>query len=101
MPSKRLKSQLLTSGIQKSNNALYQVINQLIDEVSNIELHGVSSGVSTAGPKGDKGDAGPMTPYFIASNEKFIIPEFDQSLFAMNIDNEGLLEVNGFLIEVE
>lgn len=99
MPSSRLKTQLLAAGLQKTNNALYQVINQLIDEVSNIELHGVS-GTSSIGTKGDKGDAGPMTPYFIASNEKFIVPEFDQSLFAMNIDNEGILEVNGFLIEV-
>lgn len=100
MPSSRLKTQLLAAGLQKTNNALYQVINQLIDEVLRVEISG-TSGSRSAGPKGEKGDAGPMTPYFIASDETFVVPEFDQSLFAMNIDNEGILEVNGFLIEVE
>ena len=36
MDLKRLKAQLLTSGIQQSNNALFQVIIQLIDALTNV-----------------------------------------------------------------
>jgi len=53
------------------------------------------------GQQGIQGLAGPMIPYFISSSEIFIVPEFKQALFTMNIDNEGILVVDGFLIEVD
>lgn len=41
-----------------------------------------------------------MVPYFIASDETFTVPLYKQALFTMTIDNEGILEVDGFLLEV-
>lgn len=38
----RLKAQLLTSGLQQSNNALYQVINQLINSVKQLAAFTIS-----------------------------------------------------------
>lgn len=124
----RLRTTLLTTGLQQKDQPLYQLLYQLINE-----LNGVSDSVSTsvvisntpgpqgpAGPPGflsfddsggDGGDitlpgprgidgANGMVPYFIALSEVFVIPLYKQALFEMNIDNEGILEVNGFLIEV-
>lgn len=55
------------------------------------------------GPPGLRGIDGVngMVPYYIAPTESFNIPEYKQALFAMNIDNEGILEIDGFLIEVD
>ena len=50
---------------------------------------------------GPKGDDGPMVPYFIGVNETFLVPLYKQALFSMNIDNNGTLEIDGFLIEVD
>ena len=41
----RLKSQLLTSGLQQTNNPLYQVINQLINSIKQLQAF-TSSGSS-------------------------------------------------------
>jgi hypothetical protein len=40
-------------------------------------------------------------PYFIASGDTFSVPEFQQALFAMSIDCEGILAVDGYLIGVD
>lgn len=124
----RLKSVLLTSGLQQTNNALWQVINSLIDalgksnEVLTTEIENTGStiinqtlqqlflGVGDSdgggnsdnfpGPKGEPGENG-MVPYYIAPGEIFTVPIYKQALFAMNIDNEGILIVDGFLIEVD
>jgi len=124
----QLKSVLLTSGIQQTNNALWQVINSLIDalgksnEVLTAEIinaggttinetiqllslltgdgDGGGGGDTIPGPKGEPGVNG-MVPYYIAPSEIFNVPIYKQALFAMNIDNEGMLEVDGFLIEVD
>jgi hypothetical protein len=45
--------------------------------------------------------ANSMVPYFIASGETFTVPEFKQALFSEAIDNEGTLDVEGLLIEVD
>jgi hypothetical protein len=66
-------------------------------------------GSSESGPPGPAGAAGAngtdgangMVPYFIATTETFTIPLFKQALFSMNIDNEGILDIEGFLIEVD
>ena len=57
-----------------------------------------------AGPTGATGPTGPAglgVPYFIASGDTFTVPVNIQSLFAMTIDNEGTIVVNGFLIQVD
>ena len=80
------------------------VINQIIQQLNLDSGSGDSSsdGLVIPGPAGANGVAGAngMVPYFIALTETFIVPLYKQALFAMNIDNEGILEVNGFLIEV-
>ncbi len=45
--------------------------------------------------------SGEFVPYFIALGEVFTVPEFKQALFSMNIDNEGIIVIDGFLIEVD
>jgi hypothetical protein len=50
---------------------------------------------------GEDAGATGMTPYYIGPGETFIVPEFKQALFAMLIDNEGTLDVEGFLLEVD
>jgi len=54
------------------------------------------------GPAGAAGidGANGMVPYSIALGETFTVPVNKQALFSMNIDNSGILEINGFLIEV-
>ena len=123
----QLKSILLTSGLQQTNNALWQVINSLIDalgksndvlttEINNaggttinetIQLLSLITGDSDGGggdtipgPKGEPGANG-MVPYYIAPSEVFNVPIYKQALFSMNIDNEGSLVIDGFLIEVD
>ncbi len=126
----RLKVTLLKSGIQQKDQPLYQVINQLIDflrksigilqsDVAAVSGGGGSTattqiiqqllldgdsggdgGDTIPGPQGEPGENG-MVPYFIAASETFTVPEFKQALFAMNIDNEGILIIDGFLIEVD
>jgi len=122
----RLYSALLNTGLQTKDNPLYQVIYQLIGQLLKLtndvsastsggagtsvinqtiqqlllgESEGGDSDISIPGPQGEDGING-MVPYFIALSDVFNIPEFKQALFSMNIDNEGILEVDGFLIEV-
>jgi hypothetical protein len=42
-----------------------------------------------------------MVPTFIPSGSTFKVPLYKQAMFAMTIDNEGILDVAGFLIEVD
>lgn len=124
----RLYVALLNTGLQTKDNPLYQVIYQLIGTVAKLRADSTASssggsssitnvnqfiqqitlgddggGEGEIGPPGLSGSDGAngMVPYFIALTETFIIPEFKQALFSMNIDNEGILEVDGFLIEVD
>jgi hypothetical protein len=119
---------LLNTGLQNKDNPLYQVVYELIGQVVKLTADSTASGGSGSGTttinqttilqmlEGDGesggGDMGPpgipgidgangMVPYFIASTEKFTVPEFKQALFGMNIDVEGTLEIDGYLIEVE
>lgn len=52
------------------------------------------------GPQGIDGANG-MVPYYISPTETFTIPLYKQALFSMNIDNEGIIDLEGFLIEVD
>ena len=44
---------------------------------------------------------GIFVPYHIFPTETFTVPLYKQALFAMNIVNDGILIVDGFLIEVD
>lgn len=129
-PVDRLKVILHKTGLQQKDQPLFQLLNQLLDalrllqvEVSGIGAEVDSGGGSTTinqqifqlllsefenvendliipGPQGIEGVNG-MVPYFIAAGEKFTVPLYKQALFSMNIDNEGTLEIDGFLIEVD
>lgn len=54
-----------------------------------------------AWPPATVGAEGAMVPYFIAAGDTFTVPEFKQALFSMTIDNEGILDVVGYLLEVD
>lgn len=56
----RLKSQLLTSGLQERNNALFQVINQLIDYLRQ-GIDSVQSQINAAGSGSGGGGGGGST----------------------------------------
>jgi hypothetical protein len=45
-------------------------------------------------------ESGGFVPVFIPSGETFTVPEDKQALFAMTIDNEGTLVVDGYLVQV-
>jgi len=124
----RLKSILLNTGLQIKDNPLYQLLNGLIDGLSDVNK-GVSSftSVSIPGPPGPAGAPGflfedqigdadsviaaPSTssgggssssfvPYLIPAGSTFVVPINYQALFEMTIEVDGILEVDGFLIEV-
>jgi len=44
---------------------------------------------------------GALVPTFIASGDTYTVPANRQALFATNIDNEGILDLEGVLIEVD
>jgi hypothetical protein len=121
----RLYSTLLNTGLQVKDNALYQVVHDLIAALVTVnkQLNGVISSSSSSVTNinnviqqlvevsefssddfqipGPIGPAGPIVPYHIGINETFLVPLYKQALFSMNIDNEGIIEVDGFLIEVD
>lgn len=45
--------------------------------------------------------SGGSVPYFVASGKTYRVPENQQALFAMTIDCEGILAVDGYLIGVD
>lgn len=124
----RLYHLLLNTGLQNKDQALYQVVYELIGQVLKLTAQVTSSasgggagttvinqtllqlfegsddsgggGDTIPGPAGADGANG-MVPYFIAAGEIFVIPIYKQALFAMTIDMEGMIDVEGFLIEVD
>ena len=126
----QLLARLNISGLQRQNTALYEVIAALIRRVKELANEVDNSGSSTVtqqitqviqfmDPSGDSGggsgdgevlminsnnndgSSGGMMPFFIPLDETFIIPENKQGLFEMTIDVEGILQVDGFLIQVD
>lgn len=87
------------SGGGSSSTVISQIIQQL-SFGSDSDSGGEIGPPGINGIPGEDGANG-MVPYYIAPTEEFIVPEFKQALFAMNIDNEGILTVDGFLIEVD
>lgn len=43
----------------------------------------------------------PFVPYFIPAGDEFNVPLYFQATFSMTIDVEGILDVEGYLIEVD
>lgn len=126
----RLYAILQNTGWQQKDFPTYQFLRALIDNVVALQnsSSGSGGGGSTTiievsnnllnpllieGLDGEDGFPGPpgingsgsgdssFVPYFIASGETFTVPLYDQALFSMNIDNEGILDIEGFLIEVD
>lgn len=79
------------------------VINNIYQQFLSLGSDDGGGGDGEVGPPGIAGADGAngMVPYYIAPSETFTIPEFKQALFAMNIDNEGIIVADGFLIEVD
>jgi hypothetical protein len=67
---------------------LYAYVLELAKRIAALEI--VPAVVATSG----------MVPYFIAATETFTVPVYKQALFEMTIDSQGLLVVDGFLIQV-
>lgn len=59
------------------------------------DLGGFKAGVAVSG------GGGAMVPYYIPPATTFTVPLYSQALFAMTIENDGILVVNGFLIGVD
>lgn len=123
----RLYSTLLNTGLQTKDNPLYQVIHSLIDEIKRLNALIAANSSSGGGSStiinnqfmsgmmgiagedgadaiiipGSRGPEGPIVPYFIPDGNTFNVPENDQALFSMNIDNEGVIDVEGYLVEVD
>src|SRR4030095_11765710 len=70
----RLKSQLLTSGLQERNNALYQVINQLIDFLR----QNINSITATIGSTGGGGGAIASQTFVTTNNDQATLPNSRQ-----------------------
>jgi hypothetical protein len=90
----------LTPGVIPGGNT---IINQVIQQIIDGDGSGGGSGDVIPGPPGVPGEDGEngMVPYHIFTGETFTVPIYKQALFSMNIDNEGTLEIDGFLIEVD
>jgi hypothetical protein len=127
VPSNQLYQVLQNTGLQNDNMRLYQLLRYMIGILINTNPSGTSGGSGSTvinnntyinqilgmiGQDGQDGDIGPpgaagingangMVPYYIASTETFTVPIYKQALFSMNIDNEGILVLDGFLIEVD
>ena len=77
----RLKSQLMQAGLQQTNNALFQVINQLIEMLTNANSNTSSSGVTTLFSSRAPASASFLT----VNNESSTLPSSRQLLAGTNI----------------
>lgn len=102
----------IMGGLNTSIGVLADVVDGITDEVTD----GVSSQQAPVLFTDDSGagddsmiiiqqiigtGGGSFIPTVIDSDGTFTVPENTQALFAMNIDNEGIIDVEGFLIEVD
>jgi hypothetical protein len=94
----QLKSSSTTSG--GGGGSSTTTINQIIQQLNFGDDNGGDGDIGPPGPAGIDGANG-MVPYFIPSSEIFTVPVNKQALFAMTIDMEGMIDVEGFLIEVD
>jgi hypothetical protein len=76
----RLKSQLLTSGLSQQNNALFQVINQLIDATS-----GVAAATTTIMTGGSSGGGVTGATYLTENPETLLLPNSRQLIAGAGI----------------
>jgi hypothetical protein len=78
-PLDRLKSQLLTSGIQQENIALFQVINQLIDYLRDTT-------VAVQAIAGSSSSPGALGATFLTKNKEVLLPNSYQELAGSGIE---------------
>jgi len=100
-----IKLTVNTAGITSGggSGATIQNITQVIQRIDFGDGGGGGGGDGDVGPPGLRGIEGVngMVPYYIGPGNTFTVPLYKQALFEMNIDNEGFLDVEGFLIEVD
>ena len=78
----RLKSQLLTSGLQQENFALFQVINQLIDFLRG-EMAATEAAIS--GSSGSGGGTGLLGATYLTKNKEVLLPNSLQEIAGAGI----------------
>lgn len=97
------KFQVLTSNGPRptdpppSYQDIQSVISGALAEAGEDGLPGIQG---PAGPAGVDGANG-MVPTFIPIGETFTVPQDKQALFAYPIDVEGVMDIQGVLVEVE
>lgn len=62
--------------------------------------------VTDRGPPGATGAAGAagtgsLMPFYIAADETYTVPAYQQGLFSVPIEVDGVLTVDGLLVEVD
>lgn len=98
------KGQVLTSNgsaAPPSFQDIQEGISKTIEEGASSGAGWVDSLIGPQGSIGLTGPGGPMIPTFIAAGTAFKVPVNMQALYAMTIDNEGILDVEGYLILVD
>lgn len=91
---------------QMSIQAIKQDATTILRLVGDLESPGpeVYYGTDITGQKGFYALPDPppaLVPYFIPADETYTVPLYSQGLFSMIIDVEGILDVEGYLIEVD
>lgn len=80
----RLKSQLLTSGLQQENFALFQVINQLIDFLRG-EVAATDAAISGSSGSGGGGGVGLVNATYLTKNKEAGLPNSLQTIAGAGI----------------
>lgn len=95
----RLQSQLLTSGLQQRNSALYQVIDELIKYIRT--LNQATFGISTGGGSGGGGIANDT--FITVANETATLPNSRQLVagdnITLDISNPGQIIISASLTQ--
>lgn len=89
--------------IQLSGSATAGV-NSLNDLQGDIDIEGFGGiGVDVIGQtiRLSGGGGGGMVPFFIPAAETFVVPPNKQALFTIPIDVEGIMDIEGVLVEVD
>ncbi len=99
---KKLEAQINSSGGGGGSSSVINNITNIQQMLDVFSGDNVSEpDIVMIGSQGSDSEDGGGVPYYIAPSDTFTVPEYIQALFAMLIDNEGILDVEGFLIEVD
>lgn len=87
------------------NPDLYDEFLTVYNAIRALQAAFESGSQGVQGPQGFQGapgdGSGIFVPYYIAPIETFVIPVFKQALWSVVIDNEGIIDVEGLLVEVD